>query len=80
MRVIEVPGPGWNQRTFDARVATGDLELIEQLDAEPAADDLDALRAEAAALGVKVHGNAGSDTLRRRIEEARAAQVAPATE
>ena len=45
----------------------------EELKAPPADDDLDALRAEAEALGLKPHHKAGADKIREMIAQAKVA-------
>lgn len=40
--LIVVPGPGWDQRTFDQRVAAGELTVLETVDGDPPAPKVEA--------------------------------------
>lgn len=72
---LRVPSLGMSKRTFDARVAAGDLVVVGEEPsppaAQPSAPDLDALRAQAAELGVAVDGRWGAKRLQAEIDAAR---------
>ena len=68
-------GSGQAEHYGDAGTADGnDGETEDGPEDPPAEDDLDALRAEAEAAGVKVDGRWGADRLREEIEAAGAAE------